>query len=184
MRLRTILLTGDTKAVAVAVARSLGIGEVEADLLPEDKLARIKELVARGRVVAMLGDGINDAPALTEATVGVAMGSGTDVARERGTADLTLTHSVFACPEVRSGSYRQPGHVSARSGAPGAAVALGGVIVLQRRNSARPPAPLRAQLPRRAHPQRRPPTFRCDASGRAAVIHTKSKPAANGFARK
>jgi Cu+-exporting ATPase len=88
MRLRTILLTGDTKAVAVAVARSLGIGEVEADLLPEDKLARIKELVARGRVVAMLGDGINDAPALTEATVGVAMGSGTDVARE--SADVVL----------------------------------------------------------------------------------------------
>jgi cation transport ATPase len=61
MRLRSILLTGDTKAVAGAVARSLGIGEIEADLLPEDKLARIKELVARGRVVAMLGAGINDA---------------------------------------------------------------------------------------------------------------------------
>jgi Cd2+/Zn2+-exporting ATPase/Cu+-exporting ATPase len=88
MRLRTILLTGDTKAVADAVARDLGISEVEADLLPEDKLARIKELVARGRVVAMLGDGINDAPALTEATVGVAMRSGTDVARE--SADIVL----------------------------------------------------------------------------------------------
>jgi P-type Cu+ transporter len=88
MRLRTILLTGDTTAVANAVARSLGIGEVEADLLPEDKLARIKELVVHDRVVAMLGDGINDAPALTEATVGVAMGSGTDVARE--SADIVL----------------------------------------------------------------------------------------------
>jgi Cu+-exporting ATPase len=88
MRLRIILLTGDTRGVANAVARSLGVGEVAADLLPEDKLARIKELVARGRMVAMLGDGINDAPALTEATVGVAMGSGTDVARE--SADVVL----------------------------------------------------------------------------------------------
>ena len=88
MRLRTVLLTGDTRAVADAVARSLGIGEVEADLLPDEKLARIRRLKAQGRSVAMLGDGINDAPALTEADVGVAMGSGTDVARE--SADVVL----------------------------------------------------------------------------------------------
>ena len=88
MRIRTILLTGDTKAVAAAVAHSVGIGEFEASLLPEDKLGRIKDLVSRGRVVAMVGDGINDAPALTEANVGVAMGSGTDVARE--SADVVL----------------------------------------------------------------------------------------------
>ncbi len=88
MHMRVILLTGDIKAVAAAVAHDIGISEFEADLLPEHKLARIRELVSRGRVVAMLGDGVNDAPALTEANVGVAMGSGTDVARE--SADIVL----------------------------------------------------------------------------------------------
>jgi Cu+-exporting ATPase len=88
MGMRVILLTGDTMPVAKAVAGILGIGEIEANLMPEDKLARVKDLVSRGRTVAMLGDGINDAPALTEANVGVAMGSGTDVARE--SADIVL----------------------------------------------------------------------------------------------
>jgi heavy metal translocating P-type ATPase len=88
MRIRAILLTGDTRPVAEGVARALGIDEVESDLLPDGKLARIKRLVADGLVVAMVGDGINDAPALTEASVGVAMGSGTDVARE--SADVVL----------------------------------------------------------------------------------------------
>ena len=86
--IRSVLLTGDTKPVAEMVAHDLGISEVEASLLPEMKLARIKSIVAAGRIVAMVGDGINDAPALTEASVGVAMGSGTDVARE--SADVVL----------------------------------------------------------------------------------------------
>jgi Cu+-exporting ATPase len=84
MRIRSVLLTGDARPVAEAVARELGITSFEAELLPEAKLSRIKELVASGHIVAMVGDGINDAPALAEANVGVAMGSGTEVARESG----------------------------------------------------------------------------------------------------
>ena len=74
--------------MAGKVAHGLGIPEVEAELLPDDKLSRVTALVRDGRVVAMLGDRINDAPALVKADVGVAMGSGTDVARE--SADIVL----------------------------------------------------------------------------------------------
>lgn len=88
MGIRTVLLTGDAKAVADAVAAPLGMVEVAADLLPEDKRLYVQRLVGSGRTVAMVGDGVNDAPALIEAQVGVAMGSGTDVARE--SADVVL----------------------------------------------------------------------------------------------
>jgi Cd2+/Zn2+-exporting ATPase/Cu+-exporting ATPase len=94
MNIRTILLTGDAKPVADAVASELRIAEVEADLMPMAKLARIRSLVKSGRVVAMVGDGVNDAPALTAASVGVAMGSGTDVARE--SADVVLLGNDLA----------------------------------------------------------------------------------------
>ncbi len=88
MGLRTVLLTGDVAAVGHAVGRDLGLDEVYAELLPEDKVAKVKSFRAAGKQVAMVGDGINDAPALTAANVGVAMGSGTDVARE--SADVVL----------------------------------------------------------------------------------------------
>jgi Cd2+/Zn2+-exporting ATPase/Cu+-exporting ATPase len=86
--LRTVLLTGDAWAVANSVAATLGIHDVAAELLPDQKVRAVREQAVGGRVVAMVGDGINDAPALMEATVGVALGSGTDVARE--SADVVL----------------------------------------------------------------------------------------------
>jgi Cd2+/Zn2+-exporting ATPase/Cu+-exporting ATPase len=88
MGVRTVVLTGDTRRVAAAVGTKLGIDEIEAELLPEQKLSRVRQLMTQGRVVAMVGEGINDAPALAEADVGIAMGSGTDVAQE--SADLVL----------------------------------------------------------------------------------------------
>lgn len=89
--IRIVLLTGDRKAIAESVGHTLGVDEVAAELLPEDKLSRIRALKGEGRKVAMVGDGINDVPALVEADVGIAMGSGTDIARE--SAPVTLIGS-------------------------------------------------------------------------------------------
>src|SRR6185437_1212020 len=91
---RIVMLTGDNKTTARAVAAKLGITDIEAEVLPEQKNAIVRRLRSEGHAVAMAGDGVNDAPALAEADVGVAMGTGTDVAIE--SAGVTLLKGDLA----------------------------------------------------------------------------------------
>ena len=92
--IRIVMLTGDNKTTAEAVARKLGIEEIDADVLPQDKNRIVKKLTSEGRIVAMAGDGVNDAPALAEASVGIAMGTGTEVAIQ--SAGITLVRGDLA----------------------------------------------------------------------------------------
>lgn len=106
--IKTVMLTGDAQRVAEAIGNKLGVDEVRAELLPADKVAAIETLQKAGRKVAMVGDGINDAPALTQANVGIALGAGTDVAIESAGVILIgdRLNDVFSALILGKASYR------------------------------------------------------------------------------
>jgi Cu2+-exporting ATPase len=106
---RVAMITGDSRSVADAVGRQLGVDEVFAEVLPQDKDAKVADLQARGRRVAMVGDGVNDAPALARADVGIAIGAGTDVAIESAGVVLASDdpRAVVSVITLSRASYRK-----------------------------------------------------------------------------
>ncbi|HEX6130757.1 MAG TPA: heavy metal translocating P-type ATPase, partial [Actinomycetota bacterium] len=106
---RVVMITGDARDVAEAVGRELGVDEVMAEVLPEDKAAKVEELLSRGLAVAMVGDGVNDAPALARADVGIAIGAGTDVAIESAGVVLASDdpRGVVRVRRLSAASYRK-----------------------------------------------------------------------------
>jgi len=108
-RVHVVMITGDARPVAEAVGRELGVDEVFAEVLPEDKDAKVGELQARGLRVAMVGDGVNDAPALARADVGIAIGAGTDVAIESAGVVLASDdpRGVVSVISLSAASYRK-----------------------------------------------------------------------------
>jgi P-type Cu+ transporter len=109
---RVVMLTGDNRTTAEAIGRRLGIADIEADVLPDQKANVVAKLRAEGRVVAMAGDGVNDAPALAAADVGIAMGTGTDVAMESSgvtliKGDLLGIAKARALSRATMGNIRQ-----------------------------------------------------------------------------
>jgi Cu2+-exporting ATPase len=109
MGIHSLMLTGDNRQVAQWVAEEVGLDEYFAEVLPQDKVVKVKEVQSRGLVVAMIGDGINDAPAIAQADVGIAIGAGTDVAVEAG--DVILVRStpldVVAIVGLARSTYRK-----------------------------------------------------------------------------